>query len=205
MPSPRSLRDPSAVAHRLGMLDTVDRVQPFGPWSAALTARRPAAIVPHFDPADGGAEARVLVLYEAPGPMTNADNVRPGSGFVYIDNDDRTAETSWLARDAAGLDNGALVWNIVPWYLGAASVKPTADEVTQGALALRTLLPILTELRAVVLSGRFAQVGWKKHIAPHLGDRYAMFETWHPSPLAMNQPGKRDHYFEAIRRAAAYV
>ncbi|WP_212036396.1 hypothetical protein [Bradyrhizobium sp. JYMT SZCCT0428] len=40
--------------------------------SYAERLRRPGVEVPDFDPADGGIEARVLFLFEKPGPMTAA-------------------------------------------------------------------------------------------------------------------------------------
>lgn len=63
----------------------------------------------------------------------------------------------------------------------------------QGGGELLTLLRLLSELRVVVLCGRVAQRGWKRHVAPFVGARLTVIETWHPSPLAMNQAGKRDH------------
>lgn len=203
--SPRGFRDPAAVAARLELLHTAETVQPLIEWSAELSARRGGALVPHFDPADAGVAARVMILHEAPGPMTNADNRRPGSGFISIDNDDRSAETEWHARNDAGMHTGLIHWNIVPWYLGPASVKPNAVELGHGGAALRSLLALLPDLRAVVLSGRYAQTGWKKHVAPFIRSELRVVETWHPSPLAMNQPGKREHYRDTMARIAQYA
>ncbi|WP_231556422.1 uracil-DNA glycosylase [Cryobacterium sp. MLB-32] len=159
--------------------------------------------MPHFDPAEAGVRARVLFILEAPGPMTNAGNRRPGSGFISVDNNDGTAANIWALRNEAGLHEGALHWNIVPWYLGAASRKPTAAELKLGGEELAGLLPLLSELRVVVLCGRAAQRGWKKHVAPCVGDQVIVIETWHPSPLAMNQAGKRAELKVAVERAAA--
>jgi uracil DNA glycosylase len=58
-------------------------------------------------------------------------------------------------------------------------------------------------LRVVLLCGRAAQRGWKKHVAPVLDRELTVIETWHPSPLAMNQAGKRDQLKAAVERAAA--
>lgn len=189
------------------MLKEVARVQPLRKWTANLVARRspddPKFLVPHFDPADAGVHARVLFLLEAPGPMTNAGNRRPGSGFISVDNNDGTAVNAWNLRNEVGLHTGALHWNIVPWYLGVASRKPTATELGQGGRELLTLLPLLKELRVVLLCGRVAQRGWKRHVEPHLAGGLTVIETWHPSPLAMNQDGKRAALKSAIERAAA--
>lgn len=186
------------------MLEWVAEVQPLREWSARLAARRDA-VVPDFDPADAGVATQVLFLFEAPGPMATAESKRAGSGFISCDNNDATAETSWRARDAAGLHGGAMHWNVVPWYLGPASVKPNAAELSQGAAALRELLTLLPDLQAVVLAGNFAQAGWDRHLAPRVGDRYALFRTWHPSPRNMNKPAMRDKYFADVARASGYV
>jgi len=207
---PRAFRDPAVLAERLAMVETTERSMELQRWASELEVRRTAAarataVVPRFDPADAGVEARVLILLEAPGPMTNAENVRPGSGFISVDNDDLTAANCWIARNEAGLHEGVIQWNIVPWYLGVASKKPTADELARGAMELRRLLPLLPELRAVVLSGKFAQAGWAKHVAPFAGSTLRTIETWHPSPLSLNQPGHRADFGDALRKAAHYL
>lgn len=206
--APRGFRDRSKIDARLALLETAKSVQPLRDWAEALVERRSqrqATVVPHFDPAEGGVEARVLLVHEAPGPMTNADNVRPGSGFVSVDNDDKSAETVWKMRDAVGLHTGVLGWNIVPWYLGPASVKPSADELREGGMEMRRLLPLLPELRVVIASGLYAQKGWTRHVAPYIGSDLTVISTWHPSPLAMKQPGKRDELLRAYERAARAI
>lgn len=200
--SPRGFRDPDVVTERMQMLETEPTVQPLREWAADLAARR-HAVVPWFDPAEAGVQSRVLLVFEAPGPMTNAGNQRPGSGFISVDNDDQTAENTWRSRVEAELNDGALCWNIVPWYLGPASRKPSAAEVKDGADELLSLMQILPRLDTVVLSGRYAQTGWRKHLASSLRrPNVHVIETWHPSPLALNQPGKREQYVAALREAA---
>lgn len=199
--SPRGFRDPDIVTKRMQMLETEPTVQPLREWAADLAARRDA-VVPWFDPAEAGVQSRVLLVFEAPGPMTNAGNERPGSGFISVDNNDQTAENTWRSRVQAGLDDGALCWNIVPWYLGPASRKPSAVEMKEGATELLRLMNLLPHLDTVVLSGRYAQEGWRKHLAHSLHrPSVRVIETWHPSPLSLNQPGKRDAYVAALREA----
>ena len=185
------------------MLTTEPRVEALRDWARALERRR-GVVVPQFDPADGGNEARVLLLLEAPGPMTNTSNTRPGSGFISVDNDDQTAANVWLARDEVGLHDGVIHWNIVPWYLGTAARKPTVAELADGAAELLDLMRLLPRLETVVLAGRFAQSGWKKHLDRSLYRPVVrVIETWHPSPLSMNQPGHREHFTTALRGAAS--
>ena len=64
----------------------------------------------------------MLCVFEAPGPMANAGNKQPGSGFISADNNDQTAENDWLLRNETGLtEDITLNWNIVPFYLGCVS------------------------------------------------------------------------------------
>ena len=92
---------------------------PLTAWVEGLIANRTKAglpaEIPMADPADAGVNAEVLLLLEAPGPMTNVKNARAGSGFIVSDNNDATAENLWRAWRAAGLKDQALIWNIVPW------------------------------------------------------------------------------------------
>ncbi|WP_245762349.1 uracil-DNA glycosylase [Mycetocola miduiensis] len=203
--SPRGFRSSQTRDERLAMLDEVDRVQPLREWAMSVEARMPGRIVPSFDPAEAGVEARTLFVLEAPGPMTNAvsGSRRPGSGFISVDNDDVTAENLWRAREAAGLHSGFLAWNIVRWYLGPASVKPKVAEVAEGAASLLELMRLLPRLETVVLSGRFAQRGWQANIERSLRRPVLnVVETWHPGPKSMNQPGKRADLIAALRGVA---
>lgn len=191
-------------------METKPSYQPLLSYTRELVARRQQlgsdVVVPHFDPAESGAETRVLILLEAPGPMTNSDNTRPGSGFISVDNDDLTAANSWTLRNETGLDDGVLHWNIVPWYLGPANKKPNAVELKAGARETLRLLDTLPELRVVLACGLYAQNGWRRHIAPYLpNDNITVINTWHPSPLALKQPGKRDELRNAFMQAAALL
>lgn len=191
---------------RLAMLDEVDGVQPLRERVKSVKARTPGRIVPSFDLAEAGVGACTLFVLEAPGPMTNAvsGSRRPGSGLISVDNDDVTAENLWRARDAAGLHSGSLGWNIVPWYLGPASVKPKVAEVAEGpAASLLELMRLLPRLETVVLSGQFAQRGWQANIERSLRrPALNVVETRHPGPQSMNQPGKRADLIAALRGLA---
>lgn len=186
------------------MLMTEPSVQPLREWADEFSSRR-GVIVPQFDPAEGGVDAKVLFLLEAPGPMTNAGNARPGSGFISVDNDDATAENMWLARDAAGLHDGVLAWNIVPWYLGVASVKPTSADRAAGADALRELLALLPYLEVIALTGQHAQNGWQKHLAAGYDGAATVVDIWHPSTQSLNQPGRRYAFNSSVKFIAGLV
>lgn len=197
---PRSLGDPMRLAERQAMLAEVAAVQPLRTWSLEIVRAR-VAPVPDFDPADAGVHARVLFLLEAPGPMAATIGARVGSGFISCDNDDATAEATWRARAAAGLHDGALHWNIVPWYLGPASVKPRMRELQDGASATVDLLGLLPGLEVVIVAGRYAQRGWDRWVQPVVGDRYRVIRTWHPSPRNMTKPDMRAQFFADVANA----
>jgi hypothetical protein len=80
---------------------------------AAALRERGMGIVPDFDPLDGGVDARILFLFEKPGPMTSED--RGGSGFISRNNDDPTAEATFRFMQAAGIPRTlTVIWNVVP-------------------------------------------------------------------------------------------
>jgi hypothetical protein len=183
----------------------LERHAPFRHWIEHLQRER-GALIPHFDPADGGIDAEVLFLLEAPGPMTNGENKRPGSGFISIDNDDATAQEVWNARSPAGLGSGTtLAWNIVPWYLGVASVKPKVADLRDGACALVSLMELMPQLHTVVLAGRYAQRGWARYVEGNVQQNIRVIPAWHPSPLAMAGEGRRDQFRAAVVEAARNV
>lgn len=204
--APRGFRDSTLIEHRRQMLLNEPTVQPLREWASNLSQRRndvgPTFYLPDFDPAEAGVEARVLIVLEAPGPMTNPDGGRVGSGFVSVDNNDGTAENLWNLRNEVGLHHGTLLWNIVPWYLGAASVKPKAADRAQGAKALRDLMDLLPDLRVVVLCGHAAREGWNRNLRQYRHGHIEVIPTWHPAPLAMKQPGKREELLRDLARAS---
>jgi hypothetical protein len=200
---PYGFRDRSALDERRALLEDEPSVQPLRAFREELLARRmrrhPGAVVPDFDPAEAGVEARALIVLEAPGPMSTGPD---GSGFVSVDNDDATAASTWTLRDEVGLHARTLVWNIVPWQLDGA---PDADEVRQGAMELRRLLPLLPDLRVVVNAGTAPTSGWKKNIEPYLVDGPTVIDSWSPGQRAMSQPRKRDELKRAFERATHLV
>lgn len=203
---PRSLRDPAEISRRQSLLKTAPTAAPLAEWVNDLIASRVGrslpAEVPYIDPLDAGTEARVLIVLEAPGPMTNAFNTVPGSGFISSDNDDATAENLWLARQKAGLVQGVVVWNAVPWYLGPAKRKPRVAEKAVGGQILRELVQMLPELHTVVPLGDHAKDTWRRFARPGLGTAMRTVESYHSGNQAMSQPGLRPHLEASLTRAA---
>ncbi|MEJ8845804.1 uracil-DNA glycosylase [Variovorax rhizosphaerae] len=157
--------------------------------------------VPRFDPLDGGINARVLLLQEAPGPRA------VGSGFVSFDNPDQTAANARHACESAGLlRQDAVRWNAVPWYLGneeGTKIRPaTPEDVKRAEPWLGELLRLLPRLQVVVLMGKNAQ-----RLAPainRLAPSLRVEKTSHCSPLALNySPERRPALIEELRKVAA--
>jgi uracil-DNA glycosylase len=138
--------------------------------------------VPHFDLLDGGIAARCLLLLETPGPRAGA--------IRYVSRDNPTATARNITRfcAAAGLAReDTVIWNAVPWIIhaaGAGNRAPPRAEIEQGRAQLPSLLPLLPELRVVVLAGRVAgeMASLLREVRPSL----AVLRTPHPSPVYVN-------------------
>lgn len=194
----RSLRDPELVAERKARWLSEPLLAPLRAYVDGLSQR--GRVAPAFDPTDAGVEARVLFVLEAPGPRAAAEK---GSGFISVDNNDQTAANLWSARTDAGLTDGCLHTNVVPWYLGAASVTPTPLELADGSVQLRYLIELLPKLDTVVLCGDYARQGWRRYVAGLFdGPGPVVIETHHPSPQSLNFGTKRAEFARAIQRAA---
>lgn len=199
---PRALRDPLAVDERLTRIDE-PHVAPLNAWVRDLRGRLGGdAIVPWFDPADGGVEADVLWLLEAPGGKATRE--RGGSGFISCDNHDSTAQNAFETREEAGLDRKRVVhWNVIPYYIGTTSkirARDPSDVAAAGPL-LSELLGLLPKLRCVILGGGAAQQAWR-NFAPSPTD-LTVFECPDPSPTNVNtRPGTRAAIVLALAAAA---
>lgn len=148
-------------------------------YAAKLRQARPVE-VPDFDPLDGGMNARVLFLFEKPGPMTVVKGRmrRFGSGFISRNNDDPTAQATFHFMLQAGIQREkTIIWNVVPWWNGTRKV--TSLELKEGAKCVQDLISLLPQLKAVVMTGGSAQKA-----RPYLENTgLALFDSDHPSPL----------------------
>ena len=199
---PRLFRQPSAVAERETLLDA-PHVASLNGWVRELRVRLGReAIVPWFDPWDGGDRARILWLLEAPGPKATRE--RGGSGFISCNNNDRTAQNTWETRVEAGvprIDVGC--WNVIPYYLGSDTRIRAYNQNDVGAVGalLGELLALLPKVGAVILGGRAARDVWREH-GPKV-TRLTVIECPHPSPTNLNtRPADRARIIEAWRTAS---
>jgi len=137
--------------------------------------------IPYFDPCDGGVNARVLFLLEAPGAKAVA------SGFISRNNPDPSARMMCTSLTEAGLlRTDTILWNDVPWYVGGDSrIRAVIDSDLKSALPyFAELVGLLPRLKAVVLVGQKAQK-IKTEIA-RLSNA-TVFASPHPSQRVMNR------------------
>jgi hypothetical protein len=179
---PKLLGQPEALASRLEEIEQ-SHIAPLTAFVRRLRASVGVeASIPFFDPWDGGINAEVLFLLEAPGPKAR------NSGFISRNNPDETAKNFFELLSEAGIPRKASVlWNIVPWYIGTGAKIRSArsSDIAEGIQSLDELLNLLPKLRGVVLVGRKAQSA-EKVIR---GSRPDLFvETCsHPSPMFINR------------------
>lgn len=197
--APKSLGDPLVKAERMRLLRE--------PHIARLTdyveeLRReagPGAGIPYFDPCDGGVEAQVLFLLEAPGAKAVS------SGFISRNNPDETAKNIFLMCREAGIDRKSTVlWNVVPWYIGDGNKirAATPADLESGLRPLPKLFELLPRMKTVVLLGR------KSEKARHQIDaiEYKVFVSPHPSPLYVNNaPGNRQTILSIFHRVKEHI
>lgn len=159
------------------------------------------AAIPYFDPWDGGVEAEVMFLLEAPGPKAR------NSGFVSMNNPDETAKNFFEICREAGIDRKRTVtWNTVPWYIGSdRKIRPAnSSDIADGVQSLAELLQLLPKLRAIVLVGGKAQKVERhvRDIAPQL----EVFVSPHPSPMFVNRkPENRGTLLSSLQAVHTFL
>lgn len=142
--------------------------------------------IPYFDPLDGGVEAEVLYLLEAPGKKAC------NSGFISRDNNDETAKNFLLLNCKADIPRERTIcWNAVPWYIGSGNkIRPAKrSDINDGLQSLHELLNLLPKLKAVVLIGSKAQQV-KDKLEEKLrcvSPKTKIFLSPHPSPMYINR------------------
>jgi uracil-DNA glycosylase len=198
---PRLFRDRNEVAIREKDIFST-KVAPLNHWVQNLRDRLgPDVIIPWFDPCDGGCEAKILWLLEAPGPMATSE--RGGSGFVSCNNNDGTAQNSWQTRVDADVPRQIVVhWNVIPYYLGSntriRAHNPT-DIAAVGPLIIE-LLYLLSQLQVVLLGGEAARKVWEGYAPKHTN--LQSITCPHPSATNLNtRPEYRVRIIDAWRAA----
>jgi hypothetical protein len=168
--------DANVRQRRKAILD-LPHIAPLTAYVAGLR-RRATAEVPEFDPLDGGVDARVLFLFEKPGPMAAESSKRTGSGFISRNNDDATAEATFRFMEQSGIPRKlTVIWNVVPWWNGTRKVS--SRELYRGSTCVEELVKLLPALSAVVMVGKSAARA-EQYLAT---TGLALIASWHPGPL----------------------
>jgi uracil-DNA glycosylase len=202
---PRLFRDSKEVLRREAELDS-QHVLPLNDWVRKLRKRLgPDAIVPWFDPQDGGCEARILWLLEAPGPKATRE--RGGSGFISCNNNDGTAQNTWETREEAGVSRKLVIhWNVIPYYIGTNTKIRAYNPHDIAAVGpyIEELVRLLPHLKVVILGGEAARKVWQDFAPRHM--KVHVIVCPHPSPTNVNtRPGNREQIVNAWRSALKYA
>ena len=158
--------------------------------------------VPDPDPADGGTEARLLLLLETPGPAVGS------TGMVSRDNPAPTARNLSRFLDSAGIARiDTLIWNAVPFVIhapGARNRAPRPAEIREGLRWLPSLLDLLPQLTVAVLAGRVAGQAFATLSAAR--PKLPVVEMPHPSPtIVCTSPAIPARIASALAEAATQL
>lgn len=162
--------------------------------------------MPLFDPRDGGAAARLLILLETPGPGFGPND--DGERFVSRDNATGTARNlNRFLADAAIPRADTILWNTVPWIVhepGARNRPLRRGEVRDGLAVLPGFVAALPYLRVVVLAGRVAREAEPVIAAARPG--LPILSMPHPSPtIVCTSPSIAAAINATLARAAAIL
>ena len=198
---PKLLADAAACAARATELHE-PHITPLTAFVETLRIQvGPHVSIPNFDPWDGGIDAEILYLLEAPGPRAVL------TGFVSRNNPDETAKNFFeLNAEAKIPRKRTATWNIVPWYIGDGQRIRCAnrDDLQTGIRELPRLFSLLSKLRAVVLVGRKAHHA--RSAVRHLLPAIAVFECPHPSPQFVNtDPANRQLILNVLHQVATFA
>ncbi|MFC0315121.1 uracil-DNA glycosylase [Gordonia phosphorivorans] len=136
---------------------------------------------PYVAPTYGGVNARLLSLFQDPGPKTR---VQQGTGMLSVENPDDSAARYLDLLERHGIDVAdTQSWNSYPWYLGTTPHGPTDEQLRRGTSALADLRRLLPQLHVVLLHGKAARKAWALLAAanPDLVEGITTIETYHTS------------------------
>jgi uracil-DNA glycosylase len=198
---PKSLANPAERLARNALLQ-LPHIEPLTAFVERLRqAMGPEYGIPYLDPLDGGVNAQIMFLLEAPGPK--AVEV----GFISRNNPDETARNFFQLNEEAGIPRQLTVsWNVVPWYIGTGTKIRAAksSDISKGVQSLSEFIGLLPELRQIVFIG--AKAAKARPLITSLKPTAAMLESPHPSPLFVNNaPGNRERIAQVLRQVARGV
>ncbi|RYX82962.1 uracil-DNA glycosylase [bacterium] len=196
---PYALRSPDEKTRRMKLLGQ-PHMEPLVRYLEDIKVEHHEKDPPHFDPCDGGINARVLFLLEAPGPKAVSSN------FISRNNPDPTARNMCRFLQDAGIQRSdSVLWNIVPWYVGDGSRIRAVNnnDIIQAAPYLKELIALLPELKVIALVGKKAQSA-QKYIREL--SNLPLIHTHHPSARVFNVwPHKRKEMSEQLAEIAEII
>jgi uracil-DNA glycosylase len=198
---PKSLGIATIRAYRLTQL-SASHIAPLTAFVEDLRTRKGVTYkIPHFDPFDGGTLAERLFLLEAPGGRAVDSN------YISRNNPDETAKNFFTFNREAGIDRRrTVIWNVVPGYVGTGEkIRPVSSEdISNAEPALRLLLPLLPNLKIVVLVGQKAARA--ETLLRQLNSSLRIMHSPHPSPLFVNRFRENEHRLRtALQEVAAAI
>jgi len=195
---PFALKNPLEVARRAELLEHSHMLRLKNFVESLRLERGPAHFIPHFDPLDGGVNARVLFLLEAPGPRALE------TGFVSRDNASPTGRTLSELLEGVGIARAdTALWNTVPWFMAGQNGRfraPRPQDIAQARVATERLPKLFVNLEHIVLVGSHAQKNrpWLEVLG-----RYMLWQMGHPSPVNFApRPQAREAAREMLERLA---
>nr|WP_296390120.1 uracil-DNA glycosylase [Williamsia sp.] len=163
----------------------------------------PRGHVPYVDPAQGGTNARVLVLLDNPSTKAEAGT---GSGLLSLDNNDATAKNCRLAYKQFGVDWKHVVhWNVCPFpTANQSNGSSMASERQRGAEWTRAIFALCPRVDYVLLLGRAAEDGWRR-AAIDSNNLKVTEDVPHCSRRGLSTSDSRSRFENAIRDLAAHL
>lgn len=196
---PYALKSLTERQRRLGMLNE-PHIAPLVNYMTAVKTEHPGKEMPYFDPCDGGVQAKVLFLLEAPGPQA------VGSAFISRNNPDPTARNMCELLHEAGISRvDTVAWNIVPWYVGDGKrIRAVENEdLRQSMPYVEGLLALLPNLKVIGLVGKKAQSA-RSHIRRFTS--VPLVDVHHPSAQNFNsRPYKIGEMREQLKEIVSLI
>lgn len=135
--------------------------------------------MPWFDPEDGGVQAKVLILLQSPA----RSELMPR--FVSLDNPCPSQQNLHHFLKQAGIRRKDIIlWNTMPWIVRSGQkLSPTRKNIRRGVGIIKSLMPLLKNLRIVILAGAVALKArsFFETEYPHI----ILLSMPHPSPLSL--------------------
>ena len=171
-----TLENPDIIRQRYELL-YLPHIAPLTQWIKNYKAK--GIDMPWIDPADGGVNARILILLQSPA----RSNLVPR--FVSQDNPGPSQQNlnSFLKQARIKREN-IIIWNTIPWLtLHNENVSPTKENINKGIAIIKTLMPLLKNVSIVILAGAVA-LQTRKFFAQAYPD-VVILSMPHPSPVSL--------------------